>query len=144
MGGESVGSRHGGSGLARSGRRNCGTSSSPSRVDQNRPDGRGKLGESEGGAHTRSSRPQRRGRIAVGNDGASPFFSPFRGRMAITCANDLDPHQRGGWAVAAAVARHHLHASEDLMAGWDTEDGTTVSATERLRAAWLVLVRSAP
>ncbi len=65
--------------------------------------------------------------------------------MAITtCANDLDPHQRGGWAVAAAVARHHLHASEALMAGWDTEDGTTVSATERLRAAWLVLVRSAP
>src|SRR6266511_6099618 len=109
MGRESVGSRHGGSGLARSGDETAALLRLPRGWIKTVRMGRGKLGESEGGAHTRSSRPQRRGRIAVGSDGASLFFSPFRGRMAITtCANDLDPHQRGGWAVAAAVARHHL------------------------------------
>jgi hypothetical protein len=41
----------------------------------------------------------------------------------------------GGWAVAAAVARHHHRAGESLMPGWYDENGTSVSATERLRAA---------
>ena len=29
------------------------------------------------------------------------------------------------------------------MAGWDSKDGTSVSATERLRAAWAVRLRPA-
>ena len=29
------------------------------------------------------------------------------------------------------------------MAGWDSNDGTSVSATERLRAAWAVRLRPA-
>ena len=29
------------------------------------------------------------------------------------------------------------------MAGWDSQDGTSVSATERLRAAWAVRLRPA-
>ena len=55
--------------------------------------------------------------------------------MASTCAY-LDPPYRGGWAVAAAVARHHLPAPDPLMAACDSDSdtGTSVDATERLRA----------
>jgi hypothetical protein len=41
----------------------------------------------------------------------------------------------GGRAVAAAVALHHLRGDRKLMAGWDTDEGTSVTATDRLRAA---------
>ena len=63
--------------------------------------------------------------------------------MVSTRANDLDPSLPGGWAVVAAAARHHLHGGEPLMAGWDSEDASSVSATERLRAAWAVRLRPA-
>jgi hypothetical protein len=56
--------------------------------------------------------------------------------MVSTGANDLDPPSHGGRAVAAAIARHLLSLGEPLMAGWDGDEGTSVSATERLRATW--------
>jgi hypothetical protein len=40
---------------------------------------------------------------------------------------------RGGRAVAAAVALHHLE--DGLMLGWGADKGTSGSANDRLRAA---------
>jgi hypothetical protein len=56
--------------------------------------------------------------------------------VAVARAADLaGSPSLGGRAVAAAVALHHLFGALRVVAGWDTENGTSVTATDRFRAA---------
>src|SRR5580765_2714554 len=76
---------------------------------------------------------------AAARDAASPPLAPGS-RLAATSprlADLLRSPEPGGRAVAAAAALHHQRENRPLMAGWDTKGagGTTIDATDRLRAA---------
>jgi hypothetical protein len=89
----------------------------------------------------------RGGCIAVARDRASPRLPRATWRRTIRrtlAAGIAGSPSRGGRAVAAAVARHHhLDRSKGtLMFSWTSdENGTSVSATERLRSALRFLRR---
>jgi hypothetical protein len=76
-------------------------------------------------------------RIVVAIDGASPPLGPAnrRGTVSARAADLTGSPYLGGRAVAAAVALHHHSEGVILIAGWDSENGTNMSAMQRLRAA---------
>jgi hypothetical protein len=76
----------------------------------------------------------RRGRTDAALDAASLRLPGAFRWTASTRSADLHGLQRGGWAKAAAFARRHLHGGARLMAGWHEPQGTSVTATGRLRS----------
>jgi len=90
----------------------------------------------------------RRGRTDAALVSASPQLLLNACRWAAAADRDAESpgFHRGGWADAAAFALHHRRKRVPLMAGWhEVSEGTSISATNRLRslfAAWWRRVRA--